>query len=56
MKSSTKLYSSYIVSKIMCLKFGNSGISMKELLIKFILYGSDQKKRFLGGVVSVQVQ
>ena len=37
-------------------KFGNSSISMREVITISILKGFDQKNRFFWGVVLVQVQ
>ena len=36
--------SNYIASKTLGPKFGNSNISVKEVIITLILYGFDQKK------------
>ena len=46
------LDSNYIVDVVMWLKFGNSSISMREVIITSILLGFDQKNRFFlrGGV------
>ena len=38
--------SNYIVDAVMWRKFGNSGISMGEVIITSILGGFDQKKQF----------
>ena len=46
--------SSYIVDEVMWPKFGNCGISMKEVIITWILKGFDQKNCFFWGVVLVQ--
>ena len=48
--------SNYIVDIVMWLKFGNSSISIREVIIISILSGFDQKKQFLWGVLLVQVQ
>ena len=37
-------------------KFGNSSISMRDVIIALILEEFDQKNRFFWGVVLVQVQ
>ena len=47
--------SNYIVDVVMWPKFGNSSISMREVIITSILQGFDQKKRFFVGLVLVQV-
>ena len=47
--------SNYIIDVVMWPKFGNSSISMREVIITSILQGFDQKKRFFVGVVLVQV-
>ena len=46
----------YIVDVVMWSKFGNSSISMREVIITSILSGFDQKKYFFWEVVLVQVQ
>ena len=46
--------SNYIVDVVMWQKFGNSSISMREVIIIWILQGFDQKNCFCG-VVLVQV-
>ena len=48
--------SNYIVNVAMWPKFGNSTISMKEVIISSILYGFDLKNQFFWGVLIVQVQ
>ena len=48
--------SNYIVDVVMWPKFGNSSISMREVIITSILSGFDQKNCFIGGVALVQVQ
>ena len=48
--------SNYIVDSVMWPKFGNSGISMREVIIISILNRFDQKNRFFWGMVLVQVQ
>ena len=52
--------SNYIVDVIMWPKFGNSGISMRKVVITMIscdkLKGFDQKNQILWGVILVQVQ
>ena len=50
------LDSNYIVDVVMWPKFGNSSISMREVIITSILLGFDQKNRFFWGVVLVEVQ
>ena len=46
----------YIVDAVMRPKFGESSISMREVIMTSILWRFGQKKHFLGGVVLVQVQ
>ena len=46
----------YIVDVVMWSKFGNSSISMREVIIISILLGFDQKNHFFWGVVLVHVQ
>ena len=46
----------YIVVAVMWPKFGNSSVSMSEVIITFILYGFGQKNQFFGGMLFVQVQ
>ena len=46
--------SNYIVDVFMWPKFGNSSISMREVITS-ILYGFDKNKQFIWGVVLVQV-
>ena len=41
--------SNYIVDVVMWLKFGNSSLSMREVIITSVLKGFDQKKRFFEG-------
>ena len=48
--------SNYIVDVFMWPKFGNSSISMREVITTSILEGFDQKNRFFWEVVLVQVQ
>ena len=36
-------------------KFGNSAVSMREVIIILILWGFDQKNNFFWGVILVQV-
>ena len=48
--------SNYIVDVVMWPKFGNYGISMKELIITSIVEGFDRKKPFFWRMVLVQVQ
>ena len=48
--------SNYTVDVVMWSKFGNSSISVKEVIIPSILQGFDQKNRFFWRVVLVQVQ
>ena len=45
------LDSNYIVDVVMWPKFGNSSISLREVIIASILKGFDQKNRFFWGVV-----
>ena len=49
-------YSNYIVDLFVWQKFGNSSISISEVITTSILLGFDQKSRFFWGVVSVKVQ
>ena len=49
-------YSNYIVDVFMWPKFGNSSISIREVISTSILWGLDQKNLFFLGVVLVQVQ
>ena len=48
--------SNYFVDVVMWLRFGNSSISIREVIITSILLGLDQKKQFFWGVLLVQVQ
>ena len=48
--------SNYIVDLFMWPKFGNSSVSMREVITTLILWGFDQKNCFFWGVVLVQVQ
>ena len=48
--------SKYIVDVVMWPKFGNSSISLKEIIITSILWGFDQNKQVLCGVLLVEVQ
>ena len=48
--------SNYIVDVVMWRKFGNSSVSMKEVIITSILKGFDQKKQGFWGVLLVEVQ
>ena len=48
--------SNYIVDVVMWPKFGNTSISMREVIITSILSGFDQKNCFIDGVALVQVQ
>ena len=48
--------SNYNVNVVIWPKFGNSNISVREVIITSILWGFDQKNRFFWGVVLVQVQ
>ena len=48
--------SNYIVDVFMWPKFGNSSISMKQVITDSILWGFDQKNRIFWGVVLFQVQ
>ena len=48
--------SNYIVDVVMWPKFGNSSISVREVIITSILQGFDQKKHFFWGRVLVLVQ
>ena len=43
------LDANYIVDVVMWPRFGNSSISMREVIITSILYGFDQKKLFFEG-------
>ena len=47
-------YSNYDVNMVMWPKFGNSSISVREVIITSILSGFDQKNFFFWGVVLVQ--
>ena len=47
--------SNYIVDVVMCQNFGNSCISMREIVITSILYWFDQKKQYFRGVLLIQV-
>ena len=46
----------YIVDAFMWPMFGNSSISMREVIIIWILQGSDKKKQFFWGVFLAQIQ
>ena len=46
----------YNVNVVMWPKFGNSTISVREVIITSILWGFDQKNRFFWGVVLVRAQ
>ena len=48
--------SNCIVDLLMWPKFGNSSISLRELITTSILSGFDQKNRFFWGMVLVHVQ
>ena len=48
--------SNYVVDLVMWPKFGNSSISMREVIITSILSRFDQKSRFCWRVVLVQVK
>ena len=48
--------SNYVVDVFMWPKFGNSSISMREVITTSILQGFNQKNCFFWGVVSIQVQ
>ena len=48
--------SKYIVDVVMWPKFGNSSISLKEIIITSILWGFDQNKQVFCGVLLVEVQ
>ena len=48
--------SNYIIDVLMWPRFGNSSISMRQVITTSILQGFDQKHRFFWGVVLVQVQ
>ena len=48
--------SNYIVDLFMWPKFGNSSISMREVITNWILLGFDQKNRFFWELVLVEVQ
>ena len=55
-KKTLSFESNNIVHVVMWPKFGNSSISMREVIITSILSGLDQKKQVFWGVVLVQVQ
>ena len=48
--------SNYILDVVMWQKFGNSSISMREIMITSILTVFDQKNNFILGLILVQVQ
>ena len=48
--------SNYIIDVVMWPKFGNSSVSMGEVIKTSILWRFDQKKHVFGGVALVQVQ
>ena len=48
--------SNYIMDVVMWPKFGNSSISMREVIITSNLLGFDQKNHFFRGVALVHVQ
>ena len=48
--------SNYIVDVVMWPKFGNSDISIREVIMASISLGFDQKKHFFWEVLLVQVQ
>ena len=50
------LDSKYIVDVVMWPKFGNSSVSLKEIIITSILWGFDQNKQVFCGVLLVEVQ
>ena len=49
----TKFY--HMIYVVMWTKFGNSSISMREVIITSILEGFDHENHFFWGVVLVQV-
>ena len=48
--------SNYIVDVVMWLKFGNTSISMREIIVTTVLQGLDQKNQFFWRVLLAQVQ
>ena len=48
--------SNYTVHVVMWPKSGNSGISMREVIITSILWGFEQKNQFFWGVLLAEVQ
>ena len=48
--------SSFTVVKVMWPKYGNSKISMREVIITSVLKGFDQKQHLFWGVIFIQVQ
>ena len=52
----SSLDSNYIVNMVLWPRFGNSSISVREVIIATILWGFDQKKMFSWGVVLFQVE
>ena len=48
--------SNYIIDTVMWSRFGNSSISMREVIITSILQKFNQKKQLFWGVILVQVQ
>ena len=49
-------YSNYEVNVVMWPKFGNSSVTVREVIITSVLQGFDQKNCFFWGVVLVQAQ
>ena len=43
----------YVVDVVMWTKFGNSSVSLREVIITSILYGLDQKNQFFWGLLLV---
>ena len=48
--------SNYIINAVMWPKFGNSSISMRQVIITSILKGFHQNNQFFWGLALVQVQ
>ena len=48
--------SNYIVDVVMSSNFGNSGVSMREVIIRLILWGFAKKNYLFWGMFMVQVQ
>ena len=49
-------YSNDIVDVVMSPKFGNSSVSMGEVIITSVLYKCDQKNQYFWGVLLIEVQ